>query len=313
MRMVFFGTSLFASELLSFLVENNLKFQAVVTQPDKVKNHLHVSEVKNFCQKLASGLPLLQPEKASDKLFVDEIRSLKPDLFIVAAYGQILSQELLSVPSKGAINVHASLLPKYRGAAPMQRALMAGEKFSGITIMQMNAKMDEGDILEQSAVPVSGDMTLSDLEELFIRLAKSLLLKVIRQVEKGTLQPKAQDHEAASWAPKIRPEEYWLDWRNPAEKLHNQVRALSPQPAARAKIRLNGEEKLLKILLSKVAVLPEKMEKAAPKEVLKLDKNKLTVACGTGALDLQLVQLEGKRPLAAADFLRGLKSQIFFI
>ena len=319
MRIVFFGTPVFASEILSFLLDQikqqNQKKQAIeicaiVTQPDREKNHLHIAEVKRLHQTLNLSMPLFQPEKASNPEFIQEISVLKPDLFIVAAYGQILKKALLDIPVKGAINIHSSLLPKYRGAAPMHRTLIAGEKTSGVTIMQMNEKMDEGDILNQSALRISEEMNLGDLQEGLIKLSGPLLMKTVEEIAKGTLKPQKQDHALATYAPKIKPEELWLDWKLSAQDLHNRIRAFAPFPGARCWIEIGaeGNRKQLKVLKSQIVDL-----KGVVGEVLKAEPGRLIVACGAKALEVQVLKLEGKRELKAADFLRGLREPISFV
>lgn len=309
MKIVFFGTPYFASEILAFLLENKVNIIAVVTQSDKEKNHLHVADVKRLCQSLKTAFPLFQPEKASSLEFIQQIQALKPDLFVVAAYGKILRKELLDLPRSGAINVHASLLPQYRGAAPMQRALLAGDKIGGVTIMQMNEKMDEGDILDQASLPISNEMNLGDLQTALVKLACPLLLKTIKDIEEGKTRAQKQDHNLATYAPKIKTEEYWIDWQQEAEKIHNRIRAFSPSPGARCYIQIENQKKLLKILSSKVV---ENESKSLPGTVLQ-QKGGLIVACQVQALEIAMLQLEGKKAMKAEDFLRGLKSPIVFL
>ena len=315
MKIVFFGTPVFASRILAFLLEQvkqnpEIEICALVTQPDRQKNRLHVSDVKKLHQTLNLSIPIFQPEKASNPEFIEKIKALKPDLLIVAAYGQILKKALLEAPLKGAINVHSSLLPKYRGAAPIHRTLMAGETVSGVTIMQMNEKMDEGDILHQASLPISDEMNLGELQEGLIKLAGPLLLKTVKEVEKGTLKPQQQDHALATYAPKIKPEEYWLDWKLPAEDLHNKIRSFAPVPGARCWIEIGEGEKRkqLKVLRSQVVDF-----KGNAGEIVKAEPGHLIVACEKKALEIQELKPEGKKAMRAADFLRGLRGQISFV
>ena len=314
MKIVFFGTPVFASEILAFLLDQknqnqNIEICAIVTQPDREKNHLHVSEVKKLYQALNLSVPLFQPEKASNPEFIEKIKALKPDLFIVAAYGQILRKALLDIPVKGSINVHSSLLPKYRGAAPMHRTLIAGEKTTGVTIMQMDEKMDEGDILNQSALRISEEMNLGELQAGLIKLSGPLLLKTVEEVEKGTLKPQKQDHTLATYAPKIKPEELWLDWKLSAQDLHNRIRAFAPLPGARCWVGIGGDKrKQLKVLKSQVVDY-----KGVAGEVIKAEPGRLIVACGEKALEVQVLKPEGKKEMKAADFLRGFRERISFV
>ncbi len=315
MRIIFFGTPFFAAEILAFLLKNKLDICAVVTQPDRKRNRLHISEVKQFYQKSKLSLAFFQPIKASEKSFIDKIKILRPDLVIVAAYGQILKPELLKIPKYGFINVHTSLLPTYRGAAPMQRTLLAGETQSGVTIMQMNEKMDEGDILQQGSLEIPKSMNFGQLQDAFIKLSGPLLLKTVQQIKDRTLDPKPQDHAKASYAPKIKSEEYWMDWHSSAEKLHNQVRAFAPFPGARCWIWIGGEKKQIKILKSCVVSLKEKLKQAG--EILQcpnsLQQLPFLVACQKDALQIDMVKPEGKKTMSAADFFRGLKKNVAFV
>lgn len=316
MRIVFFGTPYFASGVLAYLIKSGLDICAVVTQPDRKKHRLHVADVKRLFSSLELKCPLLQPEKARDPAFIEAIRKLKPDLLAVAAYGQILKKELLDIPTFGAVNVHASLLPEYRGAAPMQRTLLNGDEISGVSIMQMNEKMDEGDILNRASVAVSRDMNLLELEAALLRLGCPLLVETIKQIKNKSVKVAEQDHSLATYAPKIQPEELWIDWNKPAEKIHNQVRAFSPAPGARCWVWVKGEKKQIKILKTEPV---EVEKKAAAAEMLFQASDGLLLSCGEGpvrggqqALKIESLKPEGKKEMPALDFLRGLKGKISF-
>lgn len=302
MNLIFFGTPHFAAVVLDSLIRNGENIVAVVTQPDRKKGRsqkMAPSAVKALLLEKGLEIPILQPESAKDERFIDTLKRFDPDLFIVVAYGQILPKRLLDVPKLGAINVHASLLPKYRGAAPMQRALMNGEKETGIAIQKMVLKMDAGDIIATSKLPIPTDMSLEDLENALLELTPPLLIEVIREYEKGTPKAHAQDHEKATYAGKIEAEDCQIDWNRTNLEIHNQIRGVSPRPGAWCWIEVAGEKKRLKILKTRVSV-----DSASPGELLASGK----VGCAVGSLQLLLVQPEGKKVMHASDWLRGQKN-----
>ena len=225
-------------------------------------------------------------------------------LFVVVAYGQILSQRLLDIPPLGCINVHASLLPKYRGAAPIQRCLMAGEKETGVAIQKMVRQMDAGDVIGIAKVKVPFEMTFGELEERLIELAKPLLLDVIQRYERGVPEGEPQNETGVSFAPKIELEEGEIDWKKPAGEIHNLIRAFSPRPGAWCWICAGTDKKRLKVLRAKVVE-----GKGAPGERLKEG----VVAAGEGAIELLEVQAEGKKAMSALDWLRGQKNILFYL
>ena len=307
-RIVFFGTPSFAAAVLQFLLDRGVQIAAVVTQPDKPKGRslqLGTSPVKSLLLQQALEIPLLQPEKASDPQFLEKLASFKADLFVVVAYGQILSQKLLDIPPLGCINVHASLLPKYRGAAPMQRCLMNGEKRTGISIQKMVRQLDAGDVIAESILEIPPDMTFGELEEKLVLLAKPLLLEVIHQYERGVPSAVPQDHELASYASKIELEEGEIHWERSAQEIHNLIRSFSPRPGAWCWVYSpsGGEKKRLKILRSRVVHLEGAPGQFYLKEGI--------VACGQEALQLLEVQPEGKKTMIALDWIRGQKNILF--
>ena len=302
MKIIFFGTSSFAARVLEYLLNHNIDVLAVVTRPDRPKGRnlkLQPSSVKELLLTRQSTLPLFQPEKASTAEFASQLKSFRPELFVVVAYGEIIKTLLLDLPTKGCINVHASLLPKYRGAAPMQRCLMNGEKETGITIMDMVLEMDAGDILEQDKLTIPEEMTLGELEEKLWHLACPLLLKTLQKIEKGTLKKIPQDPSQVTFAPKITPQEEEIDWMKSAVDLHNLMRALS----AWCQIKIGSETKRLKI--KKAHLIKEK--NGAPGSILSYGKEGWIVACGEGALSLFEVQLEGKKAMGVQEFIRGIQ------
>ncbi len=294
MKIVFFGTPRFAAECLQYLLHHNIEVAAVVTQPDRPKGR-SLQVLPSPVKVVAAGkISLFQPEKASSPQFLEEIAKIEADLFVVVAFGQILSQKLLDIPPLGCINVHASLLPKYRGAAPIQRCLIEGEAETGISIQKMVKQLDAGDVIAVAKTPVPEDMTFQELEGKLLDLAKTLLLQVIQRYEKGIPPATPQNHNEATFAPKISSEEGNIQWDLPAQKIHNLIRGLSPRPGAW--MRLSNQQRL-KILKAKPV-----LGKGIPGTFL---GSSGIVACGEGALQLLEVQPEGKRTMSVADWLRG--------
>lgn len=301
MKIVFFGTSAFAARILEKLIENKSEVVAIITRPDRMKGRNLQSSpppVKEIAASLCPTIPLFQPEKASAPEFAEKLVPFNADLFVVVAYGEIIKQNLLTMPKLGCINIHASLLPALRGAAPIQRSLMQGLKETGITIIEMTAQMDAGDILAIESIPVPDDMTFAELDLKLSDLAQKLLFKVIRDYEQGTVVKVPQDHTLATLAPKLTAEEEKIHWDRPAVQIHNQIRALS---SAWCQITIGSDVKRLKI--KKARVVPA--AKAAPGTLLSFGNDGWVVACGEGALELLEVQLEGKKAMPARDCARG--------
>lgn len=300
MKIIFFGTPPFAAHILTYLLERGVSVAAVVTQPDRPKGRSLASSpsaVKEVA--LQANLPILQPEKASQEDFLAALREFAADLYVVVAFGQILPQRLLDIPPLGCINVHASLLPKYRGAAPMQRALMDGIPETGVSVQKMVKQLDAGDVIQEKKIPVPLDMTFGQLQTALCELSKPLLLSVIHLFERGIPPAASQDPAAVTFAPKIETEECQIDWRMSAESIHNKVRALSPRPGAWCWVEIEGQTKRLKILRTKVLSQEGQAGLFIPKEA--------AVYCGDGAIQLLEIQLEGKKVMPAAEWLRGLK------
>ena len=308
LKIIFFGTPEFASETLRFLLGQPVEIVGIVTQPDRPQGRSSspvFSPVKQLFSAQGLEIPLFQPEKSSDPEFLDKLQKLHADLFVVVAFGQILPQKLLDIPPLGSINVHASLLPKYRGAAPIQRCLIAGEKQTGVSIQKIVKQLDAGDVIATSPMAIPSDMTFGELKEALLELSKPLLAKVLHLFEKGIPPAESQDHSLATYASKIEPEEGRIDWRKPAEELHNLIRGFSPKPGARCWVESAGEKKLVKILRTKVV-----SRKGDPGECLKGDG--VVVACGSHALELLEVQPESKKKMIASDWFRGFRSSLHF-
>lgn len=308
LRVVFFGTPEIAAIILEELAKKDVDILAVVTRPDREAGRslkLKEPPVKILASKLE--LPLYQPEKASSSEFLETLRAMKADLFIVAAYSEIFKENFLLLPRLGCINVHPSLLPKYRGAAPIERAIMAGEKETGVTIMAMNPRIDAGNILAVGKIAIDDEMTGGELTLKLAHLGSEMLSKVILAIERGNCPSIAQNDQEATPAPKLTREEEKIDWHKSAEALHHLIRALSPKPGAFAQITIKGNSKRLLIKKAKYEPLLE----GPIGKILSIDG--LVVGTSKGALRLLEVQLEGKKAMAISDFLRGYsKDEIFF-
>lgn len=305
-KIVFFGTPDFAARILHFLIGANLSIEAIVTQPDRPKGRnlqLSPSPVKQIGERHLQEVPIFQPIKASDPLFLSQLKSLNADLYVVVAFGQILPESLLDIPPLGCINVHASLLPKYRGAAPIHRVLMEGEAKTGIAIQKMVKQLDAGDVIRAAEWPISEEMTFGELEAALCELSKGLLLEVIQSYKEGIPQAKAQNSNNVTYAPKIAPEEAKMDWGKRAAELHNLVRAFNPKPGAWSWFEINGEKKRIKILRTRVSE-----ERGVAGKIVRVSGNEVVVGSGFGSLALLEVQPEGKPKMSVVDWLRGLKN-----
>ena len=297
------GTAELACASLAALAgRSEFALAAVVTQPDRPKGRdlkLTPSPVKSLA--LERGLPVLQPERARTPAFIGELSALKPDLIVVAAYGQILPPAILDLPRYGCLNVHTSLLPKYRGAAPIQWAILNDEPETGVTIMRMDAGLDTGGILTQAVTPIAPEDNSQTLHDRLATMGAELLVKTIPDCVAGRIAPRPQPAEGASYARKIAKEDGRLTWTQPARTLWNRIRAFTPWPGAFTHHTTGGRELLLKVWLAEV--LPS--ERGQPGEILQADKAGITVACGSGALRILMLQREGGRRLSAWEFLAG--------
>lgn len=303
MRIVFMGTPDFAVPTLKTLAESEHEVVAVYTQPDKPKGRGHAMQftpVKETA--IAYNIPVYQPEKVRNAECIDEIRSHKPDAVIVVAYGQILPKELLNIPKYGCINVHASLLPKYRGAAPIQFAILGGETVTGVTAMFMDVELDTGDMLKHVEVPISADETGGSLHDKLCVLGGPMILEVLRELEDGTAVRKPQNQALATYCKKLDKAMGKLDFSKSAVELERLIRGLNPWPCAYT--TLDG--KLLKLWkASVIEALPRCHADASCGAVLKADNEGIQIKTGKGILVITELQLEGKKRMAATDFLRG--------
>lgn len=295
------GTPEFSQIVLRALCERGRAPVAVVTRADKPAgrgNTLSASPVKKYA--VSRGIETLQPEKLSDPVFTERLCALSPDIIIVVAYGKILPDYVLKLPKYGCINAHASILPEYRGAAPMQRAIMDGKRETGVTIMKMDKGVDTGDTLLTLKTPLSDTDTLESVHDRLAELSAEGLLQALELIECGRAVFVSQDHEKASYAEKIRREDEIIDFRRSASELSCQIRALTPYPFAFCSF--NGRS----LKITKATVLESPPEnKGIPGEVLAAGKNGITVACGSGALLITEVFPENKRRMSAADFVNG--------
>jgi methionyl-tRNA formyltransferase len=296
---VFMGTSRFATPILQSLYDH-YGLIAVVTQPDRPRGRgrlLSMPEIKQRALEL--GVPVHQPERVRDAAFIDKIRGMSPELIVVAAYGQILPGSLLSVPPMGCINVHGSLLPKYRGAAPIHWALAQGESETGVTTMLMDERMDTGPVFLRRVVPIHPEDTAGSLQERLAVAGAALVIETIEGLKRGDLHPTPQDAREATYAPPFKKKDGWVTWSEPARTLHNRIRAVNPWPGAFTRLR----GKMLKIFWAEV---DEKTgESQPPGCVVEAGAEGIRVATGKGHIILKDVQLEGKRRLPVQEFLLG--------
>ena len=299
MRLLFIGTSPFAVPSLRRLHESPAHdILAVVTQPDRPQGRggkLSVSPVKAAA--LEMGLPLYQPEKVRAKDFVQTVREMAPEIIVVAAFGQIIPQRMLDIPPRGCINVHGSLLPRWRGAAPMQYALMAGDAETGVTTMMMDAGLDTGDILQQASLDLTVITDLGELEAKLAEVGADLLMQTLAAIADGTCPRVSQDEALVTLAPSLPPDIGELDWARPAEELHNLVRGVTPKPGAYVFV----QGKRLKIWRTEVT----ESGFGAVGTIETLGGGGITINTSRGALRLREVQPESKGRMAADAWARG--------
>ena len=294
------GTPDFSVGALKALAENGYEIAGVVTQPDKPRGRGKASSMTPVKEAaLELGLTVYQPSRVREQSFMDTVRALNPDVIVVSAFGQIIPKALLELPRYGCVNIHASLLPKYRGAAPIQWAVMDGEPVSGVTIMQMDEGLDTGDMLAKTEVPLEPDETGGSLFDKLSRAGADLLIRTLPALEQGTLTPEKQPLESpTAYARMIRKEDGRIDWNLEAEAIERRIRGLNPWPSAYTE--LTG--KILKIW--RAEVLPKESGQA-PGTVTEAGKGGFCVQTGKGVLRLLEVQLEGKKRMDAQAFLRG--------
>jgi methionyl-tRNA formyltransferase len=302
LRIVFMGTpEIAARSLQALLGDSRLHVLAVVSQPDQPKGRgLKLQPTPAKQAATAAGVPVIQPESVRAPEFFQTLRDIDPELIVVTAFGRILPGEILNLPRLGCINVHTSLLPKYRGAAPIQHAILNGEKETGVTIMKMDAGMDTGDILSQLSTPIGPEDDASTLYQRLGDLGATLLLETIAEYSAGRIQPSPQPPENASHAPRILKQDGHIDWNQPATSIWCRVRAMVPWPTATTRLPVGDGSLLLKIWRAERCDMH-----GTPGRVLAADKSGIVVGCGTGSLRILELQREGGRRMNCADFLSG--------
>jgi methionyl-tRNA formyltransferase len=305
-KLIFFGTPTFAVPSLLKLFGSTHEVTAVITQPDRPRGRgqrVSESPVKRMAS--CHSVRVLQPQKMKDPLFLETLRNLKPDLGVVAAYGKILPAQVLSVPRHGMINVHASLLPRYRGAAPIQRAVMAGETTTGITIIHLVMEMDAGPMLRKASYPILPNDTSEILARALSELGATTLIETIEDLEKSLDSAETQDETLVTFAPRLSKNEGLIDWSRPGLSIHNQVRGLQPWPHAFT--YLKGSRYVIhRTTPTDLPVSPASRTTEQFGEILEASADRLTVAAGSGtAVRILEIQPEGKRPLPTRAFLAG--------
>ncbi len=308
LRVVYFGTPEFAVPTLRQLLEPRSALDgrgshdvvALVSQPDRPKgrgHHLAATPTKEVA--LSAGIPVLQPERLKEDAFLAQIAALSPDIGVVAAYGRLLPDQLLSIPPLGMVNVHASLLPRWRGAAPVHRAVIAGDRETGVTIMRVVKELDAGASFKMARRAIGDDETSVDVERGLAELGAALLLEVLEEIAEGRASETPQDASLATYAAKITKAEGAVDWALPAERIHNLVRGLQPWPLVSG--RLNGARILIHRTALTTAISPD-----APGTVVRAEPDRFEVVAGDGhVLRLLSIQPEGRRAMSAREFLAG--------
>ena len=297
MRVVFMGTPDIAATCLKRILDDGSDVVAVYTQPDRPKGRgmkMTFSPVKEVA--LAAGIPVYQPENFKEEETVQTLADLQPDVVAVVAYGRILPQSVLDIPKFGCINIHASLLPKYRGSAPYQWAVLDGLKETGVTAMYLVREMDAGDIIDVSKTEIGPDETAGELLDRLAVLGAELLVKTLDKIEKGEATATPQDPELVSYAPMLDKTMCPIDWTKTAQQVHDHVRGLHPWPVATANLAGTNFK------IHATAIVEGSGE---PGEILGLTKTGLKVACGEGAVEVRMLQAEGGKRMSAPDYFRG--------
>ena len=297
MRVVFMGTPDIASVCLKKILADGFEVVGVYTQPDRPKGRgmkMVCSPVKEVA--MAAGIPVFQPENFREEESVQQLWDLQPDICAVVAYGRILPQKVLDVPKRGCINIHASILPKYRGSAPYQWAVLDGLEETGVTAMYLTREMDAGDIIDVSRTPIGENETAGELLDRLAVLGADLLSKTLSRFAQGEVEGTAQDASQVSYAPMLDKSMSPIDWTKNARQVHNHVRGLHPWPVATTEI----QGKLFKVHATRVAE-----GSGEPGQILGLSKTGLLVACGEGAVEILSLQAEGGKRMSAPDYFRG--------
>jgi len=300
LNIVFAGTPEFAVSSLKALNKSRHNVIAVYTQPDRPAGRgrkLQASPVKQYA--VANGLPVFQPDNLKNPDDLKQLESLQPDIMVVVAYGLILPPRVLEVPRLGCLNVHASLLPRWRGAAPIQRAIEAGDRMTGVTIMQMDTGLDTGAMLLKKETPIEKDDTAANLHDRLAELGAEALIMALEKLEQGTLSGEPQDEHEATYAKKLEKAEAQIDWSLPADVLVRKIRAFNPWPAANCSF----SGKRLRVL--QASAIPSPHDNLESGTVSEIDENTISVQTGDGCLAISRLQLEGGRPQTVREFLNG--------
>ena len=299
MRILFMGTPEFAQKSLEALIEDNRDIVCVITQPDKPKGRgyeMAMPEVK-VCA-LRHNIPVYQPQTLKDGAILPILEEFNPDIIIVVAYGKILPEYILNFPKYGCVNIHGSLLPRYRGAAPIQRAVMDGEKISGVTSMYMEKGLDTGDMLIKKELPIGENTTAGEYHDALAILGGEVLLQTIDALKEGKITPEKQDDSLSTYAHQLSKAEGEIDWNNTNEEIYNKVRGLNPWPKAFSFI---GGKRFVVDFVYK----SDKCGNAG--EVLEANDEGITVGCKKGSVIIKALKIEGKKMMSVSDFLRGHK------
>ncbi len=310
MNVVFMGTPEFAVPSLCSLARSTHEITAVVTQPDRPKGRSKIpspSPVKKKAQEL--GLKILQPVNVNDETAVKQLQDLSPECIVVVAFGQFLSNAILQLPRYRCLNIHASLLPKYRGAAPINWSIIHGETVTGVTAVVMTTRMDAGDVLAQKATPLSSDENAGELEKRLSAMGAELLIDTLQLTETGTATYTKQDEHGVSFAPKLKKEHGLILWRQETQKIHNLIRGMTPSPGAYTYFLKSGSKEKIRIIIQKTQIhdSPKTKPSLNPGMISEITPCGIHVATLDGAICIIQVQPEGKRSMDAQEYLRGHK------
>ncbi|MAT15909.1 MAG: methionyl-tRNA formyltransferase [Planctomyces sp.] len=313
MRLVMMGTGVFAMPTLRALIESDHEMVGLYTQPDRTGrgHHQHVNPMKALAEE--HGIPVFQPKKANAPESIADLKSLNADLCVVAAYGQILSSELLATPKAGAINLHASILPKYRGAAPIQWAVKMGEQETGVTIFQIEPKLDAGPVWGVVTTPIRPDETYGELQDRLAEYGAELCLEVLDKIESGSEAPEEQDHSGSTLAPRLNKQDGAIDWSQSAAEINCHIRAVQPWPKPTAIFQMNNR-KPLQVQVLEATAQPDSYAESAtatePGEVILATRQELVVRTGHNqSLLIKRIQPAGKKVMEIDEFLRGYQPQ----
>ena len=299
MRILFMGTPEFARESLRTLCEDNRNVALVITQPDKPKGRgyeMAMPEVKIYA--LEKNIPVYQPQTLKDEAILPLLKEYDPDVIVVVAYGKILPEYILNYPKYGCINIHGSLLPEYRGAAPIQRAVIDGKKVSGVTSMYMEKGLDTGDMLIKRELPIGEETTAGEYHDALAVLGGKVLLETLDALSAGSLTPEKQDDSLSTYASQLTKAEGEINWNDTNEQVYNKVRGLNPWPKAFSFI---GGKRFV------VDFVYKSEQSGTPGEILSVDSDSITVACGEGSVIIKELKVEGKKKMSVSEYLRGHK------